>query len=181
MRRTLHLSTTMYNCVPWKLYIQKLVDLTYTWSYWNKLSCQKPVFLGQGWCNSSISFCLDANWMSFELTLNRIVPPIYSTTHLNRLHSIDVSSANFPEGLLILYRSGIFSVDRAAKSLSICPWHRDFFGIYWRDNSIKCQFKGHPESPSGKFALDTSILCRRLRWVVVSFVQLSIWSTLLFV
>jgi hypothetical protein len=52
--------------------------------------------------------------------------------------------ANFPEGLLILYRSGIFSVDRAAKSLSICPWHRDFFGIYWRDNSIKCQFKGHP-------------------------------------
>jgi hypothetical protein len=49
-----------------------------------------------------------------------------TTTHLNRLHSIDVSSANFPEGLLILYRSGIFSVDRAAKILSICPWHRDF-------------------------------------------------------
>jgi hypothetical protein len=38
-----------------------------------------------------------------------------TTTHLNRLHSIDVSSANFPEGLLILYRSGIFSVDRAQR------------------------------------------------------------------
>ena len=73
-----------------------------------------------------------------------------TTTHLNRLHSIDVSSANIPEGLLILYRSGIFSVDRAAKSLSICPWHRDFFGIYWRDNSIKCQFKGHPVGSKAK-------------------------------
>jgi hypothetical protein len=57
------------------LHWQKLVDLTFTWSYWNKLSCQKPVFLGQGWCNSSISFCLDANWMSFELTLNRMIVP----------------------------------------------------------------------------------------------------------
>jgi hypothetical protein len=62
-----------------------------------------------------------------------------TTTHLNRLHSIDVSSANFTEGLLILHRSGIFSVDRSAKSLSICPWHRDFFGIYWRVNSKDIQ------------------------------------------
>jgi hypothetical protein len=62
-----------------------------------------------------------------------------TTTHLNRLHSIDVSSANIPEGLLILHRSGIFSVDRSAKSLSICPWHRDFFGIYWRVNSKDIQ------------------------------------------
>ena len=73
-----------------------------------------------------------------------------TTTHLNRLHSIDVSSANFPEGLLILYRSGIFSVDRAAKRLSICPWHRNFSRIYWRDNSIKCQFKGHPVGSKAK-------------------------------
>ena len=57
-----------------------------------------------------------------------------TTTHLNRLHRIDVSSANFPEGLFILYRSGIF----------FC------FGIYWRDNSIKCQFKGHPVGSKAK-------------------------------
>jgi hypothetical protein len=60
-----------------------------------------------------------------------------TTTHVNRLHNIDVSRANFPERLFILYRRGIFSVDRAAKSLSICPWHRVFFVIYCRDNSIK--------------------------------------------
>jgi hypothetical protein len=30
------------------------------------------------------------------------------------------------------------------------------------------------KSPSGKFALDTSILCRRLRWVVVSFVVINL-------
>jgi hypothetical protein len=60
------------------LHWQRLVDLTFTWPYWNKLSCQKPVFLEQGWCNSSISLCLAANWMSFELTLNRIVTLINS-------------------------------------------------------------------------------------------------------
>jgi hypothetical protein len=49
---------------------------------------------------------------------------------------------------LILYRSGIFSVDRAAKSLSICPWHRDIFGgtILLSD----CQFKGHPVGSKAK-------------------------------
>ena len=61
---------------------QRLVDLTFTWPYWNKLSCQKPVFLEQGWCNSSISLCLVANWMSFELTLNRIVTLLHSKKSL---------------------------------------------------------------------------------------------------
>jgi hypothetical protein len=61
---------------------QRFVDLTFTWSYWNKLSCQKPVFLEQGWCNSSVSLCLAANWMSFELTRNRIVKLINSKKSL---------------------------------------------------------------------------------------------------
>jgi hypothetical protein len=60
------------------LHWQRLVDLTFTSPYWNKSSCQKPVFLEQGWCNSSISLCLAANWMFFELTLNRIVTLINS-------------------------------------------------------------------------------------------------------
>ena len=64
------------------LHWQRFVDLTFTWPYWNKLSCQKPVFLEQGWCNSSVSLCLAANWMSFELTRNRIVKLINSKKSL---------------------------------------------------------------------------------------------------
>jgi hypothetical protein len=64
------------------LHWQRLVDLTFTSPYWNRSSCQKPVFLEQGWCISSISLCLAANWMSFELTLNRIVTLINSQKSL---------------------------------------------------------------------------------------------------
>jgi hypothetical protein len=49
-----------------------------------------------------------------------------TTTHLNRLHSIDVSSANFPKGLLNLNRSGVFSVDRAAECVNLSMAQRLF-------------------------------------------------------
>ena len=91
-----------------------------------------------------------------------------TTTHLNRLHSIDVSSANFPEGLLILHRSCIFSVDRSAKSLSICPWHRDFFGIYWRVNSKDIQLAArqklnYTNPVQGILAFDKTTYSSRIR------------------
>ena len=40
-----------------------------------------------------------------------------------------------PEGLLILYRSGIFAIDTSIVNSQTCPRHRDNLGVYckrWR-------------------------------------------------
>jgi hypothetical protein len=87
------------------------------------------LILEAGVANSTISFSLAANWMSFELTLNRIVTPINSKQSLCHGQIDKIFAARSTEKIPLLYK-------------------------------IK--------SPSGKFALDTSILCRRLRWVVIN-------------
>jgi hypothetical protein len=37
-----------------------------------------------------------------------------------------------PEGLLILYRSGIFAIDTSIVNFQTCPRHRDDLGVYWK-------------------------------------------------
>ncbi|CAC5414650.1 unnamed protein product [Mytilus coruscus] len=78
--------------------------------------------------------------------------------HLKFIHSTEGSEAclsNFPHvpgGHFYTKYMKLFSVDRAAITLSICPcrWHRDFFVIYWRDYSTKCRFKDHPADIEAK-------------------------------
>ena len=37
-----------------------------------------------------------------------------------------------PEGLLILYRSGIFAIDTSIVNFQTCPRYRDDLGVYWK-------------------------------------------------
>ena len=37
-----------------------------------------------------------------------------------------------PEGLLILYKSGIFAIDTSIVSFQTLPRHRDDLGVYWK-------------------------------------------------
>ncbi|CAC5387360.1 unnamed protein product [Mytilus coruscus] len=49
------------------------------------------------------------------------------------------------EAFLILFRSGIFSIDSSALKLNICASHREYFGIQWRRKQIRCIHQGHSE------------------------------------
>lgn len=87
-----------------------------------------------------------------------------TSIHLRRLNSTENSCVDdFPEGLLILYRSGMFSVDIASTYLRICPKHRDIYGIYWHNNRTKCQFQDHPTSSKAKADRGSSpMLCKQI-------------------
>jgi hypothetical protein len=50
--------------------------------------------------------------------------------------------------------------------LSICPWHRVFFVIYCRDNSIKWQFKGHPVGSKAKADRGTTPTLSKEYWLL---------------
>ncbi|CAC5390617.1 unnamed protein product [Mytilus coruscus] len=52
---------------------------------------------------------------------------------------------DIPEAFLILYRTGIFSIDSSALKLNICASHREYFGIQWRRKQIHCIYQGHSE------------------------------------
>ena len=79
------------------------------------------------------------------ITVQKIQPPI-STVCTVLMYRVQT----FQKDFWFYTEAVFFSVDRAAKRLSICPWHRNFFGIYWGDNSMKCQFKGHPVGSKAK-------------------------------
>ncbi|XP_063409144.1 uncharacterized protein LOC134692613 [Mytilus trossulus] len=72
-----------------------------------------------------------------------------TSTHLR---SLGCNSTDFelPKGLLILYRSGIFSIYCSSSDINICPKHRDDFGIYWRRQTRKCQSPTHPDQSVAK-------------------------------
>ena len=58
----------------------------------------------------------------------------------------------FPEGLLILCRSGIFVIDSSVANCQICPRHRDDLGVYWKRKKRICQAPIHPANSSAKCA-----------------------------
>ncbi|CAG2229758.1 unnamed protein product [Mytilus edulis] len=72
-----------------------------------------------------------------------------TSTHLRSL-GCNSTDYELPEGLLILYRSGIFSIDCSSCDIYICPKHRDDFGIYWRRQTRKCQSPTHPDQSVAK-------------------------------
>jgi hypothetical protein len=49
--------------------------------------------------------------------------------HLQTIGCGDDCGINLPEGLLILYRSGIFVIDTSVVNWQICPRHRDDLGV----------------------------------------------------
>ncbi|CAG2235052.1 unnamed protein product [Mytilus edulis] len=72
-----------------------------------------------------------------------------TSTHLRSL-GCNSTDYELPEGVLILYRSGIFSIDCSSCDIYICPKHRDDFGIYWRRQTRKCQSPTHPDKSVAK-------------------------------
>ncbi|CAG2186996.1 unnamed protein product [Mytilus edulis] len=72
-----------------------------------------------------------------------------TSTHLRSL-GCNSTDYELPEGLLILYRSGIFSINCSSCDIYICPKHRDDFGIYWRRQTRKCQSPTHPDQSVAK-------------------------------
>ncbi|CAC5399407.1 unnamed protein product [Mytilus coruscus] len=55
-----------------------------------------------------------------------------------------------PEGLLILYRYGNFSLDSSTLEKYIYPKHRDNLEIYWRRQQRRCQSTFHPTNSHAK-------------------------------
>ena len=106
-----------------------------------------------------------------------------SEKHSSQLHSCSEHNFDLPENLLILYRSGIFTVDSYALNLHICPNHRDELGIHWVRRQRTCQSPFH----KGKAKADRGIQARSSRelWfkrrinIPVGagiYVQLMIWN-----
>ena len=48
-----------------------------------------------------------------------------------------------PEALLILYRSGILTIDTDSLNLKICQKHREYSGTKWRRGNARCIYPEH--------------------------------------
>ena len=68
----------------------------------------------------------------------------------------------FPEGLLILYRSGIFAIDTLVVNFQTCPRHRDDLEVYWKRQK-RTYRSPHPAKTSKSYAK-----CSRLRGIQAS-------------
>jgi hypothetical protein len=67
------------------------------------------------------------------------------------------------EGLLILYRSGIFAIDISIVNFQTCPTHRDDFGVYWKRQKRAYRSPSHPAKNSKSYAK-----CSRQRGIQAS-------------
>ena len=70
---------------------------------------------------------------------------------------------DLPEGLLILYRSGIFAIDISIVNFQTCPTHRDDFGVYWKRQKRAYRSPSHPAKNSKSYAK-----CSRQRGIQAS-------------
>ncbi|CAC5425772.1 unnamed protein product [Mytilus coruscus] len=55
-----------------------------------------------------------------------------------------------PESLLILFRSGIFTIDKTSLVLNICESHRVELGLNWRRGKVKCTYPDHNDRSRAK-------------------------------
>ena len=60
-----------------------------------------------------------------------------------------------PEGLLILYRSGIFAIDTYMVNFQTCPRHRDGLGVYWKRQKRTYWSPSHPATSYAKCSRQT--------------------------
>ena len=99
----------------------------------------------------------------FKCDFNSFYPYICDTSHVQRIVHCDKDTRNYlyglkcsesiagkpfqsytcPEALLILYRSGLFTVDKCVLQMRICKTHRDNLGLSWRKSRTKCEFPDH--------------------------------------
>ncbi|XP_076085029.1 uncharacterized protein LOC143055862 [Mytilus galloprovincialis] len=55
-----------------------------------------------------------------------------------------------PESLLILFRSGIFTLDKLSLNLNICESHRAELGLNWRRGKVQCTYPDHNDGSKAK-------------------------------
>jgi hypothetical protein len=67
------------------------------------------------------------------------VQPVMMTVDM--CHDVVLTS---PEGLLILYKSGIFAIDTSIVSFQTWPRHRDDLGVYWKRQKRTYQSPSRP-------------------------------------
>ncbi|VDI18965.1 Hypothetical predicted protein [Mytilus galloprovincialis] len=70
-----------------------------------------------------------------------------------------------PEGLLILYRYGNYSLDSSTLEKYICPKHRDNLGIYWRRQQRRCQSTFHPTNSHAKVERGIQVQVAKEIWM----------------
>ncbi|XP_062600026.1 uncharacterized protein LOC134261619 [Saccostrea cucullata] len=90
-----------------------------------------------------------------------------ATIHLRRTNCSEHVGyrSDIPEGLLILYRSGIFTIDDSCLNLAICQKHRDELGIYWKDKRHTCQFSGHSKDSKERPSRGTQPTTCKQHWL----------------
>ncbi|CAB4026632.1 Hypothetical predicted protein, partial [Paramuricea clavata] len=47
------------------------------------------------------------------------------------------------ESMLLLARAGIFEIDESYMKMTVCPLHRDLYGIRWRCNKTRCSIRNY--------------------------------------
>ncbi|CAG2239939.1 unnamed protein product [Mytilus edulis] len=55
-----------------------------------------------------------------------------------------------PESLLILFQSGIFTLDKLSLNLNICESHRAELGLNWRRVKVQCTYPDHNDGSKAK-------------------------------
>lgn len=92
---------------------------------------------------------------------------IYISCHLRLIHCSEPvpwlcgKFLDVPEAIVLLYRSGIFSIDSSTLKLRICQKHRDNIGLKWRRNKARCCHPNHnKQSKSKPFRGATPTFCK---------------------
>ena len=65
--------------------------------------------------------------------------------------------SQIPEGLILLFRSGLFYLTKEVLNLKICTNHRNSLGTHWYKSSRRCCHPLHP--PELKQKPDRGITC----------------------
>ena len=79
------------------------------------------------------------------------------------------------EWQLILARAGLFETNNAS-SLTVCPYHRDNLGIYWKVRPTKCRHPLHKTRSKSHRSMNWN-MCKEIRelWGVLVQVGAGIW------
>ena len=101
-------------------------------------------------CGKSDHYTIDKLLFNIFECSKEAITHLQTVKCTERTFSSSSTHGSFPESLLILYRSGIFSIDNGSLSLNICQKHRDEFGIYWKCNKVRCCHPDHPTSSKAK-------------------------------
>ena len=90
-----------------------------------------------------------------------ILNHLYSLQSAEIIHKHVYDAHICPEYMLILYRSGYFTIDKTVLSMKICIKHREELGARWKRPRRTCCYPGH----QGKIKPDRGAsprLCKEL-------------------